>query len=109
MSNVGNNRGNWRNFEVVRRPSNGRNNYRGNNENSRQGNQWFEIRNMFQKDDRRFNDRGFQFKNGGQKDDFSRGNHRNRGSSENFSRGDSRQRGLLNVLKMSDVKDDKTQ
>ncbi|GFS53302.1 hypothetical protein TNCV_3845071 [Trichonephila clavipes] len=27
MSNVGNNRGNWRNSEVVRRPSNGRNDY----------------------------------------------------------------------------------
>ncbi|GFY02622.1 uncharacterized protein TNCV_3505021 [Trichonephila clavipes] len=52
MSNVGNNRGNWRNSEVVRR-----NDYRGNYENSRQGNQWFESRNRFQKDDRKFNDR----------------------------------------------------
>ncbi|GFX47748.1 retrovirus-related Pol polyprotein from transposon 297 [Trichonephila clavipes] len=57
MSNVGNNRGNWRNSEVVRRPSNGRIDYRGNYENCRQGNQWFESRNRFQKDDRRFNDR----------------------------------------------------
>ncbi|GFU86066.1 uncharacterized protein TNCV_654601 [Trichonephila clavipes] len=39
MPNVGNNRGNWRHSEVVRRPSNGRNDYRGNYENSRQGNQ----------------------------------------------------------------------
>ncbi|GFW06285.1 uncharacterized protein TNCV_37591 [Trichonephila clavipes] len=51
-------------------------------ENGRQGNQWFESRNRFQKDDRRFNYRGYQFRNGGQKDDFSRGYHRNRGSSE---------------------------
>ncbi|GFX91787.1 uncharacterized protein TNCV_3529861 [Trichonephila clavipes] len=29
MSNVGNNRGNWRNSEVVHRPNNGRNDYRG--------------------------------------------------------------------------------
>ncbi|GFX13920.1 hypothetical protein TNCV_3422311 [Trichonephila clavipes] len=32
--------------------------------NGRQGNQWFDRRNRFQKDDRRFNDRGFQFRNG---------------------------------------------
>ncbi|GFV76355.1 uncharacterized protein TNCV_4413341 [Trichonephila clavipes] len=51
MSNVGNNRGNWRNSEVVRRPSNDRTDYRGNYENSRQGNQWFESRNRFQNDD----------------------------------------------------------
>ncbi|GFX47380.1 hypothetical protein TNCV_4691851 [Trichonephila clavipes] len=103
MSNVGNNRGNKRNSEVVRRSSNGRNDYRGNYENSRQGNQWFESRNTFQKDDRRFNDRGYQFRNESQKDDFSSGDHRNRGSSENFSRGDRRQMGRLNVLKVSDV------
>ncbi|GFW70191.1 uncharacterized protein TNCV_4467501 [Trichonephila clavipes] len=30
ISNVGNNRGNWRNFEGVHRPNNGRNDYRGN-------------------------------------------------------------------------------
>ncbi|GFV98119.1 uncharacterized protein TNCV_4448791 [Trichonephila clavipes] len=30
ISNVGNNRGNWRNFEVVYKPNNGRNDYRGN-------------------------------------------------------------------------------
>ncbi|GFS83459.1 retrovirus-related Pol polyprotein from transposon 297 [Trichonephila clavipes] len=109
MSNVDDNLRNWRNSEVVRRPSNGRNDYRGNYENGRQGNQWFKIRNRFQKDDRRFNDRGYQFRNGGQKDDFSGGNCRNRGSSENFSRGGRRQRGRLNVLKVSDVQSDKTQ
>ncbi|GFW36740.1 retrovirus-related Pol polyprotein from transposon opus [Trichonephila clavipes] len=106
MSSVDNNRGNWRNSEVVRRQSNGRIDYRGNYENSHQGNQWFESRNRFQKDDRRFNDRGYQFRNGSQKDDFSTGDHRNRGSSEKFSRGDRRQRvecfenkpGLTHVL-----------
>ncbi|GFS82407.1 uncharacterized protein TNCV_1212911 [Trichonephila clavipes] len=51
----------------LRRPSNGRNEHRGNYENGRQGNQWFESINRFQKDDRRFNDRGYQFRNGGQK------------------------------------------
>ncbi|GFV05475.1 uncharacterized protein TNCV_226861 [Trichonephila clavipes] len=81
----------------------------GNYENGRQGNHWLESRNRFQKDDRRFNDRGYQFRNGGQKDDFSRRDHRNRGSSGNFSRGDRRQRGRLNVLKVSDVQSDQTQ
>ncbi|GFX56925.1 uncharacterized protein TNCV_3566971 [Trichonephila clavipes] len=100
MSNVGNNRGNWRNSEVVRRPNNGRNDYRGNYQNSRQGNQWFESRNRFQNDDRRFKDRGYQFRNRGQNDDFSRGDQRNRGSSENFSRGSRKQMGRLNVLKV---------
>ncbi|GFX14444.1 uncharacterized protein TNCV_1616271 [Trichonephila clavipes] len=109
MSNIGNNRVNWRNYEVVRRPNNGRNDYGGKYENSRQGNQWFESRNGFQKDDRRFNDRGYQFRNGSQKDDFSRRQHRNRGSSENFSRGHRRQRVRLNVLKVSDVQRDQTQ
>ncbi|GFU86061.1 uncharacterized protein TNCV_654551 [Trichonephila clavipes] len=37
--NVGNNRGNWRNSEVVHRPNNGRNDYKGNYQNNRQGNQ----------------------------------------------------------------------
>ncbi|GFU64222.1 hypothetical protein TNCV_3745891 [Trichonephila clavipes] len=36
MSNVGNNRGNWRNSEVVHRPNNGRNDYRRSNQNNRQ-------------------------------------------------------------------------
>ncbi|GFS99592.1 uncharacterized protein TNCV_167211 [Trichonephila clavipes] len=57
MSVVGNNRGNWRNFEVVHRPNNGRNDYRRSNQNNRRGNQWFESRNRFQNDDRGFNDR----------------------------------------------------
>ncbi|GFV75989.1 uncharacterized protein TNCV_1455861 [Trichonephila clavipes] len=109
MPNVGNNRGNWRNSEVVRRLNNGRNDYRGNYENSRQGNQCFESRNRFQNKYRRFNDRGYQFRNRGQNDDFSRGDQRNRGSSENFNRGSRKQMGRLNVLKVSDVKGDQTQ
>ncbi|GFW29756.1 uncharacterized protein TNCV_3936231 [Trichonephila clavipes] len=88
MSNVGNNRGNWKYSEVVRRPNNGRNDYRGNYQNSRQGNQWFESRNRFQNNDRKFKDNGYQFRKKGQNDDFSRGDQRNRGSSENFNRGD---------------------
>ncbi|GFW95223.1 uncharacterized protein TNCV_314261 [Trichonephila clavipes] len=40
ISNVGNNRGNWRNSEVAHRPNNGRNDYRGNYQTNRQGNQW---------------------------------------------------------------------
>ncbi|GFY32952.1 uncharacterized protein TNCV_2877011 [Trichonephila clavipes] len=103
MSNAGNNRGIWRNSEEVRRPNNGRNDYRGNYQKSRQGNQWFESRNRFQNDDRRFNDRGYQLKNRGQSDDFSRGDQRNRGSSENFSRGGRKQMERLNVLKVSDI------
>ncbi|GFT87281.1 uncharacterized protein TNCV_3953941 [Trichonephila clavipes] len=91
MSNANDSRRNWRNSEVLRRPSNGKNDYRGNYENGRQGNQGFDSRNRFQRDDRRFNDRGYQFGNGGQNDDFSRGDRRNRGSSENFSKGDRRQ------------------
>ncbi|GFT08934.1 uncharacterized protein TNCV_4104391 [Trichonephila clavipes] len=108
MSNVGNNRGNWRNSEVVHRPNNGRNDYRGSNQNIHQGNQWFDSRNRFQ-NDRRFNDRGYQFRNRGQNDDFSRGDQRNRGSSENFSRGSRKQMGRLNVLKVNDIKGDQTQ
>ncbi|GFW08309.1 retrovirus-related Pol polyprotein from transposon 17.6 [Trichonephila clavipes] len=104
MFNVGNNRGNWRNSEGVRRPNNGRNGYRGNYQNSRQGNQWFEIKNRFQNDDRRFDDRGYQFRNRGQNDDFSRGDDRNTDSNENFSRGSRKQVGRLNVLKVSDIK-----
>ncbi|GFX47303.1 uncharacterized protein TNCV_1914031 [Trichonephila clavipes] len=105
ISNVDDNRRNWRNLEVVRRPSSGRNDYRGNNENERQGNQWLDSRNRFQKDDLKFNDTGYQFRNGGQKDDFNR----NKGSSENFSRDDRRQREQLNVLIVSDVQSDQTQ
>ncbi|GFU29954.1 retrovirus-related Pol polyprotein from transposon 17.6 [Trichonephila clavipes] len=83
MSNVGNNRGNWRNSEVVHRPNNGRNDYRRSNQNNRQGNQWFESRNKFQNDYRRFNDRGYQIRNRGQNDDFSRRDQRNRDSQIN--------------------------
>ncbi|GFX09587.1 retrovirus-related Pol polyprotein from transposon gypsy [Trichonephila clavipes] len=108
MSNADDSRRNCRNSKVVSRSSNGRKDYRGNYENGCQGNQWFDSRNRFQKDDR-FNDRGYQFRNGGQKDDFSRGDRRNRGSSENFSRGDRRQMGRLNVLKVSDDQNDQTQ
>ncbi|GFW15561.1 uncharacterized protein TNCV_4657011 [Trichonephila clavipes] len=93
MSKADDSRRNWRNSEVGRRPSNGRNDSRGNYENGRQGNQWFDSSNRFQKVDRRFNDMGYQFKNDGQKDDFSRGDRRNRGSSENICRGNRRQRG----------------
>ncbi|GFW08380.1 uncharacterized protein TNCV_1656941 [Trichonephila clavipes] len=109
MSNVGNNRGNWTNSKVVRRPNNGRNDYRGNYQNSRQGNHWFESRNRFQNDDRRFSDRGYQFRNRCQNDDFSRGDQRSRGSSENFSRGGRKQMGRLNVLNVRGVKGDQTQ
>ncbi|GFU94823.1 uncharacterized protein TNCV_4552751 [Trichonephila clavipes] len=80
------------NSVAVRRSSNGRNDYRGNYENRRQGNQWFDKKYRFQKEDRRFNDRGYQFINGDQKDDFSRGDRKKRSLSENFSRGDRRQR-----------------
>ncbi|GFX15093.1 uncharacterized protein TNCV_4898601 [Trichonephila clavipes] len=109
MSIVGNNRGNWRNSEGVCRPNNGRNDYRGSNQNNRQGNQWFESRNRFQNDDRRFNDRGYRFRNRGRNDDFNRGETRNRNSSENFSRGSRKQMGRLNVLKVSDIKGDQMQ
>ncbi|GFY31508.1 uncharacterized protein TNCV_4693521 [Trichonephila clavipes] len=109
ISNVGNNRGNWRNSKVVHRRNHGRNDYRGNYQNNRQGNQWFESKNRFQNDDCRFNDRGYQFRNRGQNDDFSTGDQRNRGSSENFSRGSRKQMGRLNVLRVSDVKGDQMQ
>ncbi|GFW75367.1 uncharacterized protein TNCV_4190211 [Trichonephila clavipes] len=88
ISNFGNNRGHWRNSVVERRPNNGRNDYSGNYQNYR--------RSRFQNDDRRFNDRGYQFRNRGQNDDFNRGDQRNRGLSENFSRGSRKQMGRLN-------------
>ncbi|GFU12484.1 uncharacterized protein TNCV_4244441 [Trichonephila clavipes] len=94
----------------MRRPNNGRNYYRSNYENSRQGNQRFDSRKRFQRDYRRFSDGEYQFRNKGQNDDFSRGDRRNRGSRENFSRGDRRQRGQLNVLKVRvDEKDQTTE
>ncbi|GFX80263.1 retrovirus-related Pol polyprotein from transposon 17.6 [Trichonephila clavipes] len=77
----------------------------GNYQNNRQGNQWFESRNRFQNDDRRFNDRGYQFKNRGQNDDYNSGDQKNRNSRENFSRSSRKQMGRLNVLKESDIKD----
>ncbi|GFS70218.1 uncharacterized protein TNCV_1067211 [Trichonephila clavipes] len=80
----------------------------GNYENGCQGSQWFDSRNRFQRDDRIFNDGGYQFRNGGQNEDFSRGDRRNIGSSENFSRGDRRQRSRLNVLKVRDDQNDQT-
>ncbi|GFT10020.1 uncharacterized protein TNCV_1114741 [Trichonephila clavipes] len=101
MSNVGNNGRNWRNSEVVRRPNNGRNDYRGNYENSRQGNQWFESRNSFQNDDRRFNDRGYYFMDiileyihllGNKLFGIIFGSVRNRGQNDDFSKGDQRNR-----------------
>ncbi|GFW44399.1 uncharacterized protein TNCV_1748281 [Trichonephila clavipes] len=70
MSNIDDNRRNWRNSEVVRRLSNGRNDCRGNYENGRQGSQWFISRDRFMKDDRRFNDREYQFRNRGVKGRF---------------------------------------
>ncbi|GFX90997.1 hypothetical protein TNCV_2282891 [Trichonephila clavipes] len=51
MSNVHDSRRNGRNSEFGRRPTNVRNDYRGNYENSRQRNQWFDSSNIFQKDD----------------------------------------------------------
>ncbi|GFT42642.1 uncharacterized protein TNCV_2165381 [Trichonephila clavipes] len=109
MSNADNSRKNWRSLEVLRRPNNGRNYYIGNYENGRQRKQGFDSKNRCQRDDRRFNDRGYQFRNGGQNDDFSRGDRRNRGSSENFSRGDRRKTGRLNVLKANDDQNDHSQ
>ncbi|GFV36215.1 uncharacterized protein TNCV_2232621 [Trichonephila clavipes] len=109
ISNVGNNQGNWRNSEVVHKPNNGKNDYRGSHQNNRQGNQWFESRNRFQNDDRRFNDRGYQLRNRGEIDNFSKDDQRNRGSSENFSRGSRKQRGRLNTLKVNNIKVDQVQ
>ncbi|GFV95902.1 uncharacterized protein TNCV_1729521 [Trichonephila clavipes] len=105
MSDADDNR---RNLEVLGRPNKGRN-YSGKYVNGHQGNQWFDSKNRFQRDDRRYNNRGYQFRNGVQNDDFSGGDRRKRGSSENFSRGDKRQRGRLNVLKVRDDQNDQTQ
>ncbi|GFX99484.1 uncharacterized protein TNCV_3039591 [Trichonephila clavipes] len=91
---------------VVHKPNNGRNVNRDSHQNNRQGNQGFESRNRFRNDDRKFNDRGYQFRNQSQNNDFSREDQKNRGSSENFSRGSRKQMGRLNVLKVSDIKDE---
>ncbi|GFU01136.1 uncharacterized protein TNCV_2835031 [Trichonephila clavipes] len=95
MSTDDDKRRNCRNAEVLHRPSNSRNNYRGNYETGRQRNQWFESRNGLNRDDRRF-DRGYQLENRVQSENFSRGNRKNRGSSTNFSRHNQRQGGRLN-------------
>ncbi|GFS31677.1 retrovirus-related Pol polyprotein from transposon 297 [Trichonephila inaurata madagascariensis] len=60
MSNVDDNHRNRKNSEVGRRPNNGRNDYRGNYANGRQGKQWSDSRNRFQNEDRGFNERGYQ-------------------------------------------------
>ncbi|GFY46063.1 uncharacterized protein TNIN_18101 [Trichonephila inaurata madagascariensis] len=99
---------NWRNSEVLHKPSNGRNNYRGNYESGRQRNQWFESRNELNRDDQKF-DREYQSGNRVQYENFSRGNRRNRGSSTNFSRGNQRQGGRLNILKVRDGQNDQSQ
>ncbi|GFW16717.1 uncharacterized protein TNCV_1639531 [Trichonephila clavipes] len=85
MSTDDDKRRNWRNSKVLHRPSNSRNNYRGNDETSRQRNQWFESRRGLNRDDPRF-DRGYQSGNRVQIENFSRGDRRNKGLSKNFSR-----------------------
>ncbi|GFX98730.1 uncharacterized protein TNCV_1503081 [Trichonephila clavipes] len=100
---------NWKNLEVLHRPSNGRNNYRGNYESGRQRNQWSESRNERNRDDRRF-DGVYLTGNRVQSENFSRGDRRNRGSSTNFSRGNQRQGGgRLNVLMVKDDENDQSQ
>ncbi|PRD21892.1 UNVERIFIED_CONTAM: hypothetical protein NCL1_50553 [Trichonephila clavipes] len=81
MSNEDESRRTRRNSKVLPRPNSDRNDYRGNYENGPQGNQWLGSKNRFQREDLRFKDRGYQFRNGDQNDDFISGNRRNRGSS----------------------------
>ncbi|GFW65961.1 uncharacterized protein TNCV_587871 [Trichonephila clavipes] len=71
-------------------------------------NRWFESRNGLKRDDRRF-DRGYQSGNRVQSEIFSQGDRRNRGSSTNFSRCNRRQGGRLNVLKVRDEQNDRSQ
>ncbi|GFV98806.1 uncharacterized protein TNCV_2913231 [Trichonephila clavipes] len=71
MSNDDDRRRNWRNSEVLHRPNNGRNYYRGNYETHRQRNRGFESRNGFNRNDQRFNDREYQSGNRGQSENFS--------------------------------------
>ncbi|GFW84425.1 transposable element Tcb1 transposase [Trichonephila clavipes] len=52
-------RRNWRNSEVLHRPSNSKNNYKGNYKTGHERNQWFESRKELNRDDRRF-DRGYR-------------------------------------------------
>ncbi|GFW44789.1 uncharacterized protein TNCV_4511031 [Trichonephila clavipes] len=94
--------------EVLHRPSNSRNNYRGNYGTGHQRNQWFESRNGQNRDDQRF-DRGYQSENRVQSENFRRGERRNKGSSTNFSRGNQRQGGRLNVLRVRDEQNDQSQ
>ncbi|GFV98107.1 uncharacterized protein TNCV_4448671 [Trichonephila clavipes] len=61
------------------------------------------------RDNQRFNDRGYQSGNGVQSENFRRGDLRNRGSSTNFGRGDQRQEGRLNVLRVRDEQNDRSQ
>ncbi|GFX69470.1 uncharacterized protein TNCV_380391 [Trichonephila clavipes] len=85
MSNDDSRRRNWSDAEIIHRPSDRRNNYRGNYES---GPQWsrrdrgLENRNRINTDNRRFqaNTRGYQSGN------FSRGDQRNRCPSGHFSR-----------------------
>ncbi|GFW13091.1 uncharacterized protein TNCV_3330231 [Trichonephila clavipes] len=57
MSNADNSRRNKRNSGILSRPSNGRIDNRCHYENGRQGDQWLESWNAFNRDDRRFSDR----------------------------------------------------
>ncbi|GFX71017.1 uncharacterized protein TNCV_2706201 [Trichonephila clavipes] len=72
MSTDDDKRRNWRNSEVLHRPSNNRNNYRGNYKTGLKRNQWFESRNGLNRDDRKF-DRGYQSGNRVQSENFIRG------------------------------------
>ncbi|GFY03889.1 hypothetical protein TNCV_1196691 [Trichonephila clavipes] len=103
MFNVGKNRGNWRNSEVVRRPSNGRivkgvttriavKEISG----SSAG---IGFKTMIK--DLTIEDTNLQIEV--KMTILVEGTKEKRGSSENFSRGGRRQRGRLNVLKVSDV------
>ncbi|GFW98054.1 uncharacterized protein TNCV_1203551 [Trichonephila clavipes] len=81
MSNDDGRRRNWRDAEVVYRPNDRRNSYRGNNENMvlthrSQRNQAFESGNRYNRDNQRFNTNNGVYQS------------RNRGPSKNFSRGD---------------------
>ncbi|GFY22471.1 uncharacterized protein TNCV_2177321 [Trichonephila clavipes] len=100
---------NWRNWEVLHRPNNDRKNYRGDYENGRQRNQWVESRDRFNRDDRKYNDRGYQSGNRVQSENLSQGDHRKRGSSTNFNKGNQRQGGRFNVLKVRDEQNNHSQ
>ncbi|GFX65630.1 hypothetical protein TNCV_4093251 [Trichonephila clavipes] len=97
MSNDDRRQRNWKVSEVVHRPNDRRNGYRGNYGNGPQRNQGYESRNRLDRDNQRFN------KNNG------RYQSRNRGPSENFSRVGRRDSGLLNALKIQNNQDDPSQ